>query len=213
MNGIRILVVVSLLTASATLSFAQQAPSAAVPGEQRDNDGGVDNPPLRGRDRALSENKRRELRKKVDAVRIWKLTEELKLDTDTSAKLSALLSSISQKRMDIQREQRESLRAMQQSLNSPKPDKAKIKGYLTRIKKNHHEMEELRTREMNGLKMFLTIEQQARYLLFQQEFRSEMRDMIEGARGFRQDRNERGMRREPGMRGDRGAPGEPPENR
>jgi Spy/CpxP family protein refolding chaperone len=213
MKGIRILVVVSLLTASATLSFAQQAAGPAVPGGQHNDAREADNPTLRGRDGDLSEKKRKELRKKVDAVRIWKLTEELKLDADASAKLSALLSSLDQKRMDIQREQRESLRSLRQSLQSPTPSESKVKSDLEKLEKNHHAMEELRSKEMNGLKKVLTVEQQARYLLFQQEFRNEMRGMIEGARGLRQDKVERGARA--GKRNDRmrEGPGEPPESR
>ena len=210
MSGIRILVVVSLLTASATLSFAQQAAGPAVSVGQHGDARTTDNPALHGQDKALSETKRKELRKKVAAVRIWKLTEALQLDADTSAKLSAILSSMDQKRLDIQREQRESFRALQQSLDSPKPDESKIKNYLEKLEKNHHAMEELRNKEVNGLKKVLTTEQQARYLLFQQEFRSEMRGMIEGARSNRQDKGERGARGGPGMRRN---PGELPENR
>jgi len=215
MKGIGILVVVSLLTAFATLSFAQQAAGPVLSGAQYDDAKGIDHPTPPGRNKALSEKKRKELRKKVQAVRIWKLTEELKLDADTSAKLSALLSSMDQKRLDIQREQRESLWALRQSINSSKPDESKIKSDLEKLEKNHLAMEELRSKEMQGLKKILTAEQQARYLLFQQEFRSEMRGMIEGARGIRQDKGEPGAHREPGMRGDpmREGAGEPPASR
>jgi hypothetical protein len=44
-------------------------------------------------------------------------------------------------------------------------------------------MQELKNKEMSSLKNLLTIEQQARYIIFQQEFIREMRSMIHGARG------------------------------
>jgi len=215
MKGIRMLVIISLLAASATISFAQQAPGPAGSGGQHGDVTKMDSAATAERDQALAEKKQKELRKKVDAVRIWKLTEELKLDADTSAKLSAILSSDSRKRMDIQREQREYLRTLRQSLKSPKPDESKIKGALEKLEKNHLALQELRGQEMNDLKKILTVEQQARYLLFQQEFRNEMRGMIDGARGARQKSDERGPRGGMGMRGDRtsGGPAVPPESR
>ena len=44
-------------------------------------------------------------------------------------------------------------------------------------------MQELVDGEMNGLKRILTVEQQARYIVFQHEFMHEMRGMIGGAYG------------------------------
>jgi hypothetical protein len=44
-------------------------------------------------------------------------------------------------------------------------------------------MQELKNKEISGLKNLLTIEQQARYVIFQQEFMREMREMIHDARG------------------------------
>jgi Spy/CpxP family protein refolding chaperone len=198
MKGIGVLVIVSLLASSATVSFAQQAPGPVLASGQSDEVNGTDKPAPRGRDKALAEKKQKELREKVDAVRIWKLTEALKLDADTSAKLSAVLSSVNLKRMDVQREQRESVRTLRQSLKSPRPDETKIKAALEKLEKDHLVLQELRSQELNSLKQILSVEQQARYLLFQQEFRNEMRGMIEGARGARQNKDERGPRNGPG---------------
>jgi Spy/CpxP family protein refolding chaperone len=130
-----------------------------------------------------SEERREEVRKKIEAIRIWRLTEELKLDTNTSAKLSSLLSSLDQKRRDTMREQMEAMRDLRSLLKTAKPDEAKIKPLLEKLEKNHHEMQALRNKEFKGLKEILTVEQQARFLVFQQEFQREMRDMISGARG------------------------------
>ena len=67
-------------------------------------------------------------------------------------------------------------------LGSPKPDESKIKTVLDRLGKNQRTMQALRDKEFGGVKEILTIEQQARFLLFQQEFRREMQGMITNVR-------------------------------
>ncbi len=152
----------------AATSFAQQAPP--------------DEPMRPGRGNAPSEEKREAVRKKIETVRIWKLTEALKLDPNAAAKLSAFLSSSDARRRDITRAQMADMKELRLSLKSAKPSEAKLRATLERLEKNHHEMQELRDREWKGLKEMLTVEQQARYLIFQLEFQREMRDMIADAR-------------------------------
>jgi len=181
MMKIKILIMTAILTTAAALSFGQQ------PSGPRDHDDTV------------SEKKHEEVRKKVGAVRIWKLTEKLKLDTETSARVSSLLSSIDLKRKDLQREQMESMKILRQAIDVAKPDQAKIRTHLDKLDKNQHALQDLREKEMSGVKSLLTVEQQARYVLFQQEFRREMRGMIEDARGSGRGKGPRDGN-EPGMR-------------
>ncbi len=172
-----------LLTAAAIIytvapsAFAQQAPPAG----QDDDMMGFDNQP--GRGDSLSEKKREEIRKKIEAVRIWRLTEELKLDENTAAKLSAFLSSFDQQRRGIMRDQMSTIRELRHALKASKPDEPKLKAALDKLEKNRRAMQDIRDREIAGLRNILTIEQQARFLIFQQEFRREMQRMIAGARG------------------------------
>jgi len=130
-----------------------------------------------------SDERREELRKRIETIRIWRLTEELKLDANAGAKLASFLGGIEQQRRDIMREQMETMRSLRQSLRSSKPEETKLKTSLDTLEKNHSAMQDLRNKELSGLKNILTVEQLARYLLFQQEFQREMREMIGGARG------------------------------
>ena len=75
------------------------------------------------------------------------------------------------------------MRALREILKVQKPDEAKIKPLLAKLEGNHGAMQGIRTEELKGLKEILTIEQQARFLVFQQEFQHNMRRMIAGARG------------------------------
>lgn len=187
---ILILMIALTITMTGMPVFAERQMSGPM-GDERQRDAGEFSPEP-GQGGPPSAERREEVRKKIEAVRIWRLTEELKLDTNSSAKLSSLLSSLDQRRRDTMREQMEAMKDLRHLLKAAKPDEAKIKPLLEKLEKNHREMQELKDQELKGMKDILTIEQQARFLLFQQEFQREMRDMISGARGKSQGRG--GMR-------------------
>ncbi len=172
-----LLAAAAIIGTAAPSAFAQKAP----PSGEHDGLTGNENQP--GRGGRLSEEKREEIRKKIEAVRIWRLTEELKLDENTAAKLSAYLSSFDQQRRDILRERMATMREMRSALKASKPDETKLKAALNKLEKNQRALQDVRDKELAGLKNILTIEQQARLLVFQQDFRREMQRMITGAGG------------------------------
>lgn len=143
-----------------------------------DEEAALDNP-----DRPDSEAKREEVRKKIEAVRMWRLTEALKLDEKTSTRLASFLSSLQEKRRALMRSNRTTIGEIRTSLKAPQPDERTLKARLETIEKNQRELLELREKELKGVREILSIEQQARYVVFQQEFRREVRRMIAGARG------------------------------
>jgi Spy/CpxP family protein refolding chaperone len=183
MKGLTIVSMVLMLTTVTTTAFGQQGPASMQTNSQYNDGRGVENRGRPGRGEPMSDEKRTEIRKKIETVRIWRLTEALKLDANTSAKMSSLLSSLEHQRREIQREQMGTLQMLQQSLKSPQIEESRIKSDLEKLEKNNRAMQELKNKEMSGLKNLLTIEQQARYVIFQQEFMREMRGMIHGARG------------------------------
>lgn len=202
MQTMRMIMLATAIAVLATPAFAQQGPPPGGPmGGQFDDDtdsmagpgrGGPGGPP--------NEERREEIRKKVEAVRIWRLTEELKLDSQTSARLAALLGSIDSQRAALTRENQENMRALrEQIVRSGKTDERKLKTVLDKLERNHRDLMELRDREWKGLKEILTAEQQARYVLFQQRFMREMRGMMDGARGGQGQGMQGGQG--PGMRG------------
>jgi len=162
--------------------YAQQAPPAG----QHDDVTGLENQP--GRGKTLTKEQWEEIRKKIETIKIWRLTEKLRLDTTTSAKLASLLGSFDQQRQGIIHEQMETMREMRVFLKAPNIDETKIKADLDKLEKNQHSLQELREKEYSELKNVLTIEQQARFLLFQQEFRRDIQRMISNARGNGRDR-------------------------
>lgn len=186
------------LLATAAICACFAAPAAAQqPGAAT---GGV---PGGGRP---TEQQREEVRKKVEAVRLARLTEVLQLDEKTAAKFIPVITSIEQKRRALMKENQETMRELQIMLHATPPDEAKLKAAISAIDRNRREIASLREREFTTVRDNLTVTQTARYLLFNQEFQQEMRGMVEGARAPRRGGMGPGPGRGPGK--DRNVPGE-----
>ncbi len=155
-----------------------------------------------------TEEQRDELRRKMEAIRIARLTEELNLDEKTAAKFFSTLASLDQKRRTLLKENQEVLREMRGLMNQPQPDDVKLKAAINKIEKNQHEILALRSKEFSAVRENLTVAQQARYLLFHQEFQREMRGVVEGIREGAPRRGAPGMPPGQGRGPMRGAPPE-----
>lgn len=206
MKSVKIVILVVILTLITVPAFAQRQMQGA-PGDGRFQQRGEFSP-ADGPGSPASEERREEIRKKIETIRIWRMTEELKLDSGTSAKLASLLSPIEQKRRELFREQVGTMGTLRRTLAAQKPDEEKIKHLLDKLENSHNSIQALRNEEVEGLKQILTVEQQARFLIFQHEFEREMREMIAEARGGMRRSGIGGNAREPGQRDFRG-PGGP----
>lgn len=183
MSTLRPFLIIAMLSLASNAAFAQQASLPTSTTGLHSNDISNDEQTIPRRNSAISEKKREEIRKKIEVIRIWRLTEVLKLDTDTGAKLTSLMSSMDLKRKDVMKDYTQAMKELRVYVESAKPDESKIKMALNTIEKKHHDMEDIRDQELNGLRNILTVEQQGRFLLFQHEFNREMRKMLAGARG------------------------------
>ncbi len=201
MKGVRLAIMTAALIIAGATAHAQQGPGQM--GGQERNEPGFEDSQSRGGPDA---KKREEVRKKVETVRMWRLTEELKLDEKTGAKLASFLSAMDEKRRGLMHERMETMRDLRAIVKKKNPDEKKLKADLDKLEKNRREMVELEGKETGGVKDILSVEQQARYVIFQQEFRREMRGMIAGARGGGQ-----GMRGPGNWMGEGPVPGNGPE--
>lgn len=122
---------------------------------------------------------------KMDAVRIARLTETLKLDEKTASAFIPIITALEQKRRGLLKENQEIMREMRLLLNASPPDEAKLKAAISRIDKNRQEIASQRNKEFNAAKSHLTVVQTARYIIFNQEFQQEMRGMLNEARSGR----------------------------
>lgn len=131
----------------------------------------------------LPNEKREEIRKKVETLRVWRMTEALKLDDKTAAKFIPVISSLDQKRAELMTENMAMMRQIRLALDSGKPDEKMLKTAIEKMERNHKEMMQIREKEFEAMKEHLSVEQQARYIVFQREFQREVRHMINSARG------------------------------
>ncbi len=136
--------------------------------------------------------------RKMEAIRIARLTDYLRLDEKTAASFIPALTAIQRQRRDLARKNFLALRELRTLVNTPKPDERKLKETIASVEENHRNMMALRDREFEAARSSLTVEQQARFLLFRQEFQREMRGLMRNGRrgGFR-----RGRGPEPGTAG------------
>lgn len=195
------IIVAVFLAATATNAIAQQQ----APGPHKDR------PSVEQREAVI---------RKMDAVRIARLTEALKLDEKTAAAFIPAITALEQKRRSLIRENQEIMREIRLLLNAAPADEGKLKTAISRIEKNRKEIANQRNKEFDSARSSLTVEQMARYIIFNQEFQQEMRGMLDEARGGRSSKNFGGRGPGQGMapgrgpgQGGPGMVGNPPENK
>jgi Spy/CpxP family protein refolding chaperone len=130
-----------------------------------------------------SDEQREEVRRKMEVIKMSRLTEELKLDETTAARFIPVITALNQKRRSLMNENRHAMQELRTELNAPQPDEGRMRTAISRIEKNQREIASLREKELKAVRENLSVAQQARYVLFNQEFVREMRGMMEGARG------------------------------
>ncbi|MBI5043117.1 MAG: hypothetical protein HZC10_04660 [Nitrospirae bacterium] len=131
-------------------------------------------------DRPPSKEQMEKIRERIETLRMWRLTEAINLDEKSSAKLFPLLKKFDKKRAEVENAQREGMRELRQLLKEKR--ETQLKGLLERLEKSHKELQKLKEEEWVELKNILTIEQQAKFIIFQQEFDRDIRKIIAEAR-------------------------------
>jgi len=158
-------------------------------------------------DRPPSREQMEKVRKKIETMRMWKLTTALDLDEKSSAQLFPVLNKFDKKRAESEAAVRDSMRELRDTLKEK--NEAKLKGILDKLEQGHKGIQKVNDEERTELRKILTVEQQARFILFQQEFSREVREMIGEARDRRGEGPGREQRPVPRNRFDREGPGRP----
>ena len=130
------------------------------------------------------------VRKKVEALRAWQLTEVLNLDEETSSRLFPAMRQTDQERWKIESRNRELVREMSRSLERSNPDPRKIDGILDELLSNRMELVRVEARHLERVRQIFSPEDTARYLLFQIRFQREIKR--KAAQAFRDRRQQDG---------------------
>jgi hypothetical protein len=147
--------------------------------------------PLTEADRAAARAARREARDKLRnevmdqmrTMRMWKLTEELKLDQATAAKVFPVLAQYDEKGKAISKERWELARDVQDQVEGGgKPDEHKLRKLIDQLQANQIKRNALDEERFKALRAALTPLQQAKLLLLlpriEDDFRHRIREAI-----------------------------------
>ena len=136
------------------------------------------------------------IEKKIESLRMWKVTQALDLDEKGSAALFPLLNEFNKRRVAAERAMQQNVHGLKKALTGKAA--GELPGLLDEIEKMHRELQKVKDDERAAIKKVLSVEQQAKYVLFQLDFEREIRKLIEEAR--------QGRRSGPGPEGGEGGP-------
>ena len=134
---------------------------------------------------------------RLHLLRLWKLVDELKIDEAQAQKVFPVWSRHQRQRLEVRADQQRVAKELVTLLDGDDVDEGALGERIEemrQLKRRAHKMESGMNEELTKL---LSVEQQARLLLFDQRFRGDLMQIIRGVRG-----RFRGMR---GGMSDRGA--------
>ncbi|UCD19293.1 MAG: hypothetical protein JSU64_07720 [candidate division WOR-3 bacterium] len=120
----------------------------------------------------------------IEKVRIYRLTKELDLTTEQAVELFPKLSELQKIEREFRNQQLEIIEDLKKQVGGNAPDVDIIKS-LTRYEGIFRERIERQLSKMGEIRKMLTPSQQARYIIFQDEFEREIREMIKEVKKLR----------------------------
>ena len=130
------------------------------------------------------ENESNDPRAIIEKIRIYRLTEELDLTTQQAIEFFPRLKELQKIDADFRSQQKAILDDLRDMVRS-KAQEEEIVESLNRFEVIFKERVERRLGQMKEIRNMLTPSQQARYLIFQDDFEREIRQMIKEVRKLR----------------------------
>jgi hypothetical protein len=128
---------------------------------------------------------REKSRERIQMMKVWKLTETLKLDRESAARFIAVNNYYEETRRKIHHDFYEDIQRVRNVLRDMNPPERELRELVLRLKNRKKEINDLENKQLEEEMNLLKPEQQARYFLFQIDFHREMEDMIREIRGER----------------------------
>jgi len=118
----------------------------------------------------------------IRAMRIVRMRERLNLSEDQVAALLSRLSRCDSLMISHRKAQAEDFNLLKEELAKRKPSESKLKEIMDRLKKREAEHHEQMRKLRDEMFDVLTVEQQARFVIFEVEFEREIRGFIKRIR-------------------------------
>ncbi len=146
--------------------------------------------PPPGRDFRPGEGKehlRREVIDQMQTMRMWKITEELKLNEAMAAQVFPLLARLDERERDIARERGDIFRGLRAELDASAPNNGRINAFIDRFIANRARKVALEQEKVTSLRKVLSPVQQAKILMLlpriDEGFRHRIRETMMRGRG------------------------------
>lgn len=121
-------------------------------------------------------------RERIHMIKMWKMTEALKLDREGAVRFFAVNNQYEETKRRLWRDFHEDTQRLRNLMRDMNPPERELRDLLARIKGRKKEINDLSNRQMEDEMNLMRPEQQARYILFQIDFRREMEDLIREVR-------------------------------
>ena len=108
------------------------------------------------------------VRERIESMKMWKLTKDLDLNEATSAKLFPIINKYDKKKAEIYETLRTKMQEIKVALDGKKTDQ--LKDLIVKVEDSRKELQGVNDEEWTEVKKVLTTDQQAKYILSQQEF-------------------------------------------
>jgi Spy/CpxP family protein refolding chaperone len=135
------------------------------------------------------EGKRERLKEQIETMKMWKMLEVLDLTDEQSNDFLPAWRELQKAQKDFREKREDLLKSLEAVLGEEKPTEGKIKDILGQLEKERSQLEEVQQRFKEKAQEVLTIEQQAKLLLFEDRFEKRMMEIIRQyreKRGFEQ---------------------------
>lgn len=148
-----------------------------------------------GSDSKNGDRLRTELFEQMRTMRMWKLTEELKLDEATAARLFPLLAKFDEQMRELGKERGEVYRTLSEEMKLATPDSNKLLSLVDRLSTNRAKRSTHEAERWVAIRKVLSPIQQAKMILLmprmEEAFRHKIRESLGGAGGDNDSKEDR----------------------
>ena len=138
-------------------------------------------PPPPREERPMNRERADELRKRIELIWMWKLTEELDLTKEEGAKLFPLLSTYEEKKHELREENRRIILILKHMIDEGASE-GDLKRTIRSLEDNDRKLKKVEVEGFSEIAKILSVEKQAKYIVFQEYFRHEIHGLIQKAR-------------------------------
>ncbi|MEW6685508.1 MAG: hypothetical protein AB1393_04805 [Candidatus Edwardsbacteria bacterium] len=117
-------------------------------------------------------------RKAIEAIRIARMTEELKLTDEQVQKFFPKLKMLEEAQREFHKNRMRIIKELENTLQNENPSIKKLQEKIDEIQNLEDNFELTKEKFRKELLQILTIEQQARLFVFQEKFENEIREII-----------------------------------